>query len=164
MTAAPATYFNAASEETIFSALQRDANRILGFTAQQTLDCLQSLYGIIAVDRAKNIASDRAGGVAVVIVVHSRDDTDREIMLVAQRTINCEMLGGWLLCAYVHPTCIPCSKAAEKRSPPPREDCAYLLDPGVVHDGPPRRTHSIGDSIQRNRTSKEKRGRCDPQW
>lgn len=24
-----------------------------------------------------------------------------------------------------HPTCIPCSKAAEKRSPPPREDCAH---------------------------------------
>ena len=39
---------------------------------------------------------------------------------------------------------IPCSKAAKKRSPPPREDCAFLLDPGEVHDGPPRRTHSIG--------------------
>ena len=49
----------------------------------------------------------------------------------------------------VHPTCIPYSKAAEKRSPPPGEDCAYLLDPGEVHDGPPRRTHSIGDLIQR---------------
>lgn len=48
-----------------------------------------------------------------------------------------------------HPTCIPCSKAAEKRSPPPREDCAHLLNPGEVHDGPPRRTHSIGDLIQR---------------
>ena len=52
-----------------------------------------------------------------------------------------------------HPTCIPCSKAAEKRSPPPREDCAYLLDPGEVHDGPPRRTHSIGDLIQRKNKS-----------
>ena len=30
-----------------------------------------------------------------------------------------------------------------------REDCAHLLDPGEVHDGPPRRTHSIGDLIQR---------------
>lgn len=48
-----------------------------------------------------------------------------------------------------HPTCIPCSKAAKKRSPPPREDCAFLLDPGEVHDGPPRRTHSTGDLIQR---------------
>ena len=48
-----------------------------------------------------------------------------------------------------HPTCIPCSKAAEKRSPPPREDCAHLMDPGEVHDGPPRRTHSIGDLTQR---------------
>ena len=48
-----------------------------------------------------------------------------------------------------HPTCIPCSKAAEKRSPPPREDCAHLMDPGEVRDGPPRRTHSIGDLIQR---------------
>ena len=48
-----------------------------------------------------------------------------------------------------HPTCIPCSKAAEKRSPPPREDCAHLLNPGEVRDGPPRRTHSIGDLIQR---------------
>ena len=54
-----------------------------------------------------------------------------------------------------HPTCIPCSKAAEKRSPPPREDCAHLMDPGEVRDGPPRRTHSIGDLIQRNRTSKK---------
>ena len=52
-----------------------------------------------------------------------------------------------------HPTCIPCSKAAEKRSPPPREDCAYLLNPGEVHDGPPRRTHSIGDLIQRKNKS-----------
>ena len=43
-------------------------------------------------------------------------------------------------------------------------DCAYLPDPGEVHDGPPKRTHSIGDLIQRNRTSKEKRDRCDPQW
>ena len=40
-------------------------------------------------------------------------------------------------------------KAAEKRSPPPREDCAHLLNPGEVRDGPPRRTHSIGDLIQR---------------
>ena len=54
----------------------------------------------------------------------------------------------------VHPTCIPYSKAAEKRSPPPREDCAYLLDPGEVHDGPPRRTHSIGDLIQRKNSSR----------
>ena len=38
-------------------------------------------------------------------------------------------------------------------SPPPREDCAYLLDPGEVHDGPPRRTHSIGDLIQRKNKS-----------
>lgn len=50
-----------------------------------------------------------------------------------------------------HPTCIPCSKAAEKRSPPPREDCAHLLNPGEVHDGPPRRTHSIGDLTQRKK-------------
>ena len=50
-----------------------------------------------------------------------------------------------------HPTCIPCSKAAEKRSPPPREGCAYLLNPGEVHDGPPRRTHSIGDLTQRKK-------------
>ena len=48
-----------------------------------------------------------------------------------------------------HPTCIPCSKAAKKRSPPPREDCAFLLNPGEVHDGPPKRTHSTGDLIQR---------------
>ena len=122
------------------------------------------LDGIIAIDRAKNVARDRAGGVAVAVVVHSCDDTSREIMLVAQRIINCEMPGGWLLCAYVHPTCILYSKTAEKRSPLPREDCTYLLDPGAVHDGPPKRTHSIGDSIQRNRTSKEKRDRCDPQW
>ena len=53
--------------------------------------------------------------------------------------------------AAVHPTCIPYSKAAEKRNPPPREDCAYLLDPGEVHDEPPRRTHSIGDLIQRKK-------------
>ena len=50
-----------------------------------------------------------------------------------------------VITAAVHPICIPCSRAAERRSPPPREDCAYLLDPGEVHDGPPRRTHSIGD-------------------
>ena len=52
-----------------------------------------------------------------------------------------------------HPTCIPCSKSVEKRSPPPREDCAHLLNPGEVHDGPPRRTHSIGDLIQRKNKS-----------
>ena len=40
-------------------------------------------------------------------------------------------------------------KATEKRSPPPREDCANSMDPGEVHDGPPGRTHSIGDFIQR---------------
>ena len=50
-----------------------------------------------------------------------------------------------------HPTCIPCSKAVKKRSPPPREDCAHLLNPGEVHDGPPRRTHSIGDLTQRKK-------------
>lgn len=54
-----------------------------------------------------------------------------------------------VITAAVHPICIPCSRAAERRSPPPREDCAYLLDPGEVHDGPPRRTHSTGDLIQR---------------
>lgn len=58
-----------------------------------------------------------------------------------------------VITAAVHPTCIPCSKAAEKRSPPPREGCAYLLNPGEVHDGPPRRTHSIGDLIQRKNSS-----------
>ena len=58
-----------------------------------------------------------------------------------------------VITAAVHPTCIPYSKAAEKRSPPPREDCAYLLNPGEVHDGPPRRTHSIGDLIQRKNSS-----------
>ena len=50
-----------------------------------------------------------------------------------------------------HPTCIPCSKSVKKRSPPPREDCAHLLNPGEVHDGPPRRTHSIGDLTQRKK-------------
>ena len=30
----------------------------------------------------------------------------------------------------------------KKRSSPPRESCACLLDPGAVHGGPPRRTHS----------------------
>ena len=30
----------------------------------------------------------------------------------------------------------------KKRSSPPRGSCAHLLDPGVVHGGPPRRTHS----------------------
>ena len=49
---------------------------------------------------------------------------------------------------------IPCSRAAERRSPPPREDCAHLLDPGEVHDGPPRRTHSIGDLTQRKNSSR----------
>ena len=39
----------------------------------------------------------------------------------------------------------------KKRSPPPREDCAHLLNPGEVHDGPPRRTHSIGDLTQRKK-------------
>lgn len=28
-----------------------------------------------------------------------------------------------------------------------------MLDPGEVHDGPPRRTHSIGDLIQRKNKS-----------
>ncbi len=73
------------------------------------------------------------------------------------------VLAAIVITAAVHPICIPCNKAAEKRSPPPREDCAYFLDPGEVHDGPPRRTHSIGDLGQR-RMSKEKRGRCNPQW
>jgi len=41
--------------------------------------------------------------------------------------------------------------SVKKRSPPPREDCAHLLNPGEVHDGPPRRTHSIGDLTQRKK-------------
>ena len=37
------------------------------------------------------------------------------------------------------------------RIPPPREDCAHLMDPGEVYDGPPRRTHSIRGLMQRRK-------------
>ena len=73
--------------------------------------------------------------------------------LIWSSTGICKRSHATVTMGAAHPTCIPCSKVAEKRSPPSREDCAYLLNPGEVHDGPPRRTHSIGDLIQRKNKS-----------
>ena len=69
----------------------------------------------------------------------------------AEMLDTCKRSHATVTMGAAHPTCIPCSKSVKKRSPPPREDCAHLLNPGEVHDGPPRRTHSIGDLTQRKK-------------
>ena len=103
---------------------------------------------LMELDASLNELNDLAGRLAVL------DETEQEafdglLRLEIQRKV--ESNGSTVTMGAAHPTCIPCSKAAKKRSPPPREDCAFLLDPGEVHDGPPRRTHSIGDLTQRKK-------------
>ena len=101
---------------------------------------------LMELNASLNELNDLAGRLAVL------DETEQEafdglLRLEIQRKV--ESNGSTVTMGAAHPTCIPCSMAAKKRCPPPREDCAFLLDPGEVHDGPPRRTHSTGDLIQR---------------
>lgn len=62
-----------------------------------------------------------------------------------------------------HPTVVAIAHGTEnrnRRTLPPREVCACLLDRGAVHDGCPRRDHSIGvfkaESIFNERSTRER--------